>query len=289
MNGIPVNPASDRRDFASLIGDCALSFRIAIGAGVCAITGFLVTVLFGVADRWFDSETFALSLIPSLIALIYSIGAGMRAKLEMKAGIEDEERYLLERKGSLVASAFDEENRPPLASQQFSAYVRYAPKIISAAAFLTLLGALYLFWTGWGGAGVESGGESGGNRSAFIAAAMALLFFFFGVFCIGQSRTAVFRWLRPVGVWMVLASVVMVAGAAAILLADAGYPHWDTTLSKSFATLLAILTLELASNFIMEFYRPRTVLEERPVCASRLLALVTEHSGLRGKEADTPD
>ena len=275
------------KDFSARINDCGLSTRIAIALSVCAALGVWMSIQFGVVDGWFASKVFCLSAIPCAIALIYAAGAALRSRLESKAAIEEEERFLLEKKGGFASSAFGEgASDIRIAGRQSSAYSKHAPRVIAAVAFSIIAIGLYFFWLGWTVLGV---GVGGGNRSAFVALVVSLLFFFFGVFCVGQSRTSSFRWLRPSGIWLVLAALATLAGAASTLLSGWGLPEWDSRLATMFAALLAILGAELAANFVMEFYRPRTAIEERPVFESRLLSLVSEPGGVLRNIADTLD
>jgi len=276
------------RDFSERIRNHGLSARVSVGMAICAVFGLWISAWLGAVDGWFGSKTFALSALPCLIVLIYAVGAAIRSRLAAKAAIEEEERFLLEKRGGLASSAFEDGGGDVLvAGHQAEMYARYAPRAIAVVAFLALASGIYLYWSKWDL--VASASSDGGNRAAFVALVLAVAFLFFGVFCVGQSRSEQFRWLRPGGVWLVLAAVVSIAGALSVLLKTAGLPEWDARLGVVFISLFCLLCAELAANFLMEFYRPRTAMEERPVFESRLLSLISEPGGVLRNIADTLD
>ena len=68
-----------------------------------------------------------------------------------------------------------------------------------------------------------------------------------------------------------------------------GYPKTDYYISQVLFWVFAVLGAEFIINFIVEFYRPRTIEEPRPIFESRFLALFTEPGGVMRNIADTLD
>ncbi|MBN1865005.1 MAG: hypothetical protein JW808_08900, partial [Victivallales bacterium] len=66
-------------------------------------------------------------------------------------------------------------------------------------------------------------------------------------------------------------------------------PAWDYWISRVLMSACVVLAVELAINFVIEFYRPRTGVEDRPVFESRLLSFFTEPGGILRNIADTLD
>ena len=62
-----------------------------------------------------------------------------------------------------------------------------------------------------------------------------------------------------------------------------------TTYPEFYTGFSPFLVRNLFINFIVEFYRPRTIEEPRPIFESRILALFTEPGGVMRNVADTLD
>ena len=82
------------------------------------------------------------------------------------------------------------------------------------------------------------------------------------------------------GAWLVAGFVVMAVATVTALLHANNIVTTDLTSAKVFFWIFVILGAEFVTNFIIEFYRPRTLKENRPVFESRLLALFTEPGGV---------
>jgi len=127
------------------------------------------------------------------------------------------------------------------------------------------------------------------SEASFIAFTIAVFSMFYGIFCIGQSREKNFRWLRPLGGWLVFSAILGFLATFAIFMYRFELPVWDVVIRKTIFIVSIILGLELLFNFIVEFYRPRSMAEERPIFESRLLALFTEPGGVIRNISDTLD
>ncbi len=265
----------------------ALKVRLLISAfiSILFIASFIFTLTI---SSWFGSDTFSLAVIPFSIILIYGCSAFFLGYLQTKAIVEEEDRLLLEQRNERKHTFDSDEDILFTASRTLKNYKKYIPYIISVLASLGIAVALFLFWRYWDGR-TEVLPSIAPTKAIFIAFIFALFTFFLGIFCIGQSRVKSYRWLRPVGVWQILFSALMVFSIIAILSNKSGIPQWDYYLSRTFFVIFAILAIELLLNFVIEFYRPRTGIEDRPVFESRVLSILTEPGGVLRNIADTLD
>jgi regulator of protease activity HflC (stomatin/prohibitin superfamily) len=113
-----------------------------------------------------------------------------------------------------------------------------------------------------------------------IAVVLMMVCVFAGAFMVGQSRMAGFRWLRPVGAWLMMTFLTLGAAAVAAIFYGNNVPAVDQVLYQVFFWIYVVLAAEFIVNFVIEFYRPRTIGESRPVFESQLLSLFTEPGGV---------
>ena len=110
-----------------------------------------------------------------------------------------------------------------------------------------------------------------------------------GAFFVGQSRSKSFRWLRPVGAWLLAGFGVMFCAMIASLFTHNGMTRIDDLIARVIFWIFAVLGAEFVASFVIEFYRPRTLKEQRPIFESRLLALFTEPGGVMRNIASALD
>ena len=84
---------------------------------------------------------------------------------------------------------------------------------------------------------------------AFLCAISALFAYFTGVFLVGQSRISEFRYLRPVGSWLICFAIVMFVSAISALFINYGKTGWAAPLTKIFFWILAVFAAELLTAF----------------------------------------
>lgn len=238
-------------------------------------------------SNWFGCDTFNLGVIPLAIILIFAFSASIKSFFQNKAEIEAEDRALLEKRKERTRT-FESEDVLFTADRTLKNYSKYGPYVISIISALIIIGVLVFYYFKWSSR-LETPFPENANQAAFVAFIVAFFSLFGGVFCVGQSREKAFRWYRPVGVWLVLFAILMVSASVSVLFKQAEIPQWDYYLSKIFFVIFAILAAELLINFVIEFYRPRTGIEERPIFESRLLALLSEPGGVMRNIADTLD
>ena len=98
-----------------------------------------------------------------------------------------------------------------------------------------------------------------------------------------------FRWLRPVGAWLLAGFGVMFCAMIASLFTHNGMTRIDDLIARVIFWIFAVLGAEFVASFVIEFYRPRTLKEQRPIFESRLLALFTEPGGVMRNIASALD
>jgi regulator of protease activity HflC (stomatin/prohibitin superfamily) len=265
----------------------ALKIRLLIN--VFAAFLFIACSVFAIiVSDWFGSDTFFIALIPFVVILIYGFSAFMLGYLQTKAAVEEEDRQILEERNERKRTFDSDEDILFRASRTLANYRKYAPYIVAGLTSLGISIGLFLYWRYWGSR-LETPLPSEPTQAAFVAFIFALITFFLGIFCVGQSRVKNYRWLRPVGVWQILFALLMASSIIAILFKKAGITQWDYYLSRTFFVIFGVLAFELFINFVIEFYRPRTGIEDRPVFESRLLSVITEPGGVLRNVADTLD
>lgn len=279
----------NRNDLRMAIDRAKLLIRLAVISTILSAVLFLLALILGVIKSSFaGSDVFSMAVIPLGLAAVFSIGALIYGMLSSASAVEDEEKFLLARRKENSALNVEEDVRFT-AGRTFSNYRKYAPGVFAVlGAFITggLLWLFYRYWT------MRVGGNpvpANALHSALVSAILMLVSVFAGAFYIGQSRTQSFRWLRPVG-----SALVTAAGVFLLAMAVAICNHWkvagvDTRLAWILFWIFGVLGAEYVFNLIIEFYRPRSVVEVRPVFESRLLALFTEPGGVMRNLAEALD
>jgi regulator of protease activity HflC (stomatin/prohibitin superfamily) len=268
--------------------DARLMVKLSIVAGVGSIIMGLVVIFAGTATGWAGSDVFDLALLPCWMTLLFSIASTICGVMSATAARETEDKALLEKRKESVAAFNVDEDVRFTAGKSLDNYLKFAPYVLAIfGAILTLI-MLVSYNYSWGKR-IDDPIPSNALQGAVVAGVMMLVSLFGGAFYIGQSRDKAFRWLRPVGAWMVMNFMVMLLAAFAILMFGNGYPKTDLYISRILFWIFAVLGAEFIINFIVEFYRPRTIEEPRPIFESRLLALFTEPGGVMRNIADTLD
>jgi len=272
------------------IEKCRLATKLSFVALVVSFALWLLVLLAGPVYGWAGLDVFSLGVIPFGLASLFSASSVIRSLLMSKATLEEEEKILLEKRKESKSSIIDvSEDVRFTAGRSLANYERYAPPVLAFIGFAGVCAILYFLWHSWtariGGVPLP---ENPLNL-AFVSALCLGMAVFSGAFLVGQSQVLEFRWLRPVGAWLIAGFGVMALSALVAMLLKFGIDGWAVPVSKLAIFLLAILGLEFLFNFVTEFYRPRTQLEDRPVYESRLLALFTEPGGVMRNVAETLD
>ncbi len=270
------------------VESASLVTRLSIASGIVGIVLALLVLIFGVFKADFaGSDSFVLALIPLAMVILFSVANFIYGLLAGGAAQEAAEKILLAKRKENHALNVEEDVRFT-AERSFANYTRYAPYVLSA---LGALGIFLLTWAFWRYFHVrlEKIRPVNSLQAAFVAAVMMAVCVFLGAFFIGQARAGGYRWLRSAGSWLVTAFVTFAVAAVALVMNHFGIPGADTYVTNILLVLFLVLGAEFVINFVIEFYRPRTIVEERPVFESRLLALFTEPGGVMRNIADMLD
>lgn len=279
-----------RNNLRAAIDRARLMIRLSvISIIMSAVLLALVVTLGIIKDKFAGSDVFALAVIPLSTTLLFSIAALIYGMLDNAAAVENEEKSLLEKRKENRALNVEEDVRFT-AGRSFDNYRKYAPYVVTVLAALGVGLFLFLFYRYW--QVTRMGGRvfpANSLNSALVSAILMLVTIFTGAFYVGQSRNPAYRWLRPVGSWLVAASGVMLAATISSICNHYKLPMVDTKLAWVLFWIVVVLDAEFVLNFIIEFYRPRTLEESRPIFESRLLALFTEPGGVMRNMADALD
>ena len=271
-----------------------LLVKISAVAGSVSILLALVVLFTGIVNPWAGLDTYALAFIPLTVSSIFCVLGLIYGLLAGRAAQEEEEKSLLERRKESVGAFNVAEDVRFTAGRTLENFKKYTPQVMAVILPLLLGLGLYIFWRSWAGR-VGAVAPANPLPVAFLAAVFMCISIFMGAFLSGQSHEKEFRWLRPVGAWLILSFVtLLLAALAGVLLKLQKGPSGEVqAMDPYFRTVIfwlyAVLAVEFVSNFITEFYRPRTLEEERPVFESRLLALFTEPGGVMRNIAETLD
>ena len=264
-----------KSDIQRDIDSSRLITRMAAASGAVAL---VMLVLTEVLYAFRGGDVFILGSIPYALALLFSVGALFYGILKTAAALDEEEKALLAKRADTRALDVEEDVRFT-AGRSFENYRRFAPYAVSVLAVLIVGWLLYRSWGELAGRQFSSlHGDA--VHSALISAVMMLLSVFSGAFFVGQSRTEGFRWLRPAGAWLIAGFAVMTVATVTAICFGNNLVRVDVLSARIVFWILAVLGVELIVNMIIEFYRPRTLKETRPVFESQLLALFTEPGGV---------
>ena len=280
----------NKSDIRAALDNARLMTRLSIIGGIAALVLLVLTLIFGVIrPEFIGSDVFSLAVIPYVLAALFSLAAMIYGMLGTSASLENEEKLLLEKRRDSRALNVEEDVRFT-AGRSFENFRRYTPyvlAILGAVVVGVLLSVFHNYWSG----GRLTGKILPDNalHATVISFVMMLLSVFSGAFFVGQSRLKSFRWLRPVGAWLLAGFGVMFCAMIASLFTHNGMTRIDDLIARVIFWIFAVLGAEFVASFVIEFYRPRTLKEQRPIFESRLLALFTEPGGVMRNIASALD
>ena len=266
----------------------------AIGTIVSAVFALLLLFLGVIKSSFSNSDTFAVVLIPFTIAALFGLAATLYGVFAKGAAMENEEKMLLAKRRDNSMLSVDEDVRFTR-QRSFDNFGKYAPYVLSILGAVVIVVIVMLFFQHWNSRSAELRETVLENSTAnpmymvFVAAVLGVIALFTGAFYNGQSRDAAFRWLRPFGAWMIAGAVASAAAIVAGLCFKSGYKSYDGVIAKVLLAVYLVLAAEMVLSFVVEFYRPRTLEEFRPVFESRILALFTEPGGVMRNFANMLD
>lgn len=255
---------------------------------IAAISACFIVVSSSSNEDWQNISSFTLCAIPFAVSFIFAISSMFYAVLQTKSAEEQEEQTLLERRKS-SQSAFDiKDDIRFSAKRSLERYIKYGGYIISIFTALIISFALLKIKSIW--SEHETTFVASQESLTVVSAILLFVAIFAGAFCLGQSRDAGARWLRPVGAWLIVASIINLFTVIASICTS--YEYFETVnavLSNIAFWAIAVLAIELLAGIVMEFYRPRTNELERPLFESRILSLFTESGGIMRNIENTLD
>ena len=287
--------ANDNNNLNAVQERYALSVKLAwIALGASAALSVLV-LLTGPVYDWSGFVTYSLAVVPFFLAFIFALLAVIQAKFSAAAVRDEEEKILLQKRKENKTSLLDvSEDVRFSAGRTLLNFEKYVPSSAALICSLLMAAVLFYFWKNSvfkdpALVTLATGMPKQPILLAFTSALCAVISVFLGIFLAGQSHVLEFRWLRPVGAWLMGGASIMVLSMVSSILAVLKLPVWDTVFSRIVLFALVILCVEMFLSFISEFYRPRGQVEERPVYESRLLSIFTEPGGIMRNLADALD
>ena len=278
---------SNSEDFKRSADSARLITKLSVISGIGSLILLGVTLAI-TSGR--GGHTLMVAMVPFVFALLFSAASFIYGLLATSSAQEDEEKLLLAKRMESRALNVEEDVRFT-AGRSFANYCRFAPFALAVISAL-IMGALL-----WNLNGKLNGefsaklAEMHGSpiHTALIAAVMMMVCVFAGAFYVGQSRAPHFRWLRSVGAWLLMGFVSMLLVAVSAVCYANNLVKVDGVCSLVLFWIFAVLGAEFVISFIVEFYRPRSLVEVRPVFESQLLALFTEPGGVMRNIASALD
>ncbi|MDD3886684.1 MAG: protease modulator HflK [Victivallaceae bacterium] len=280
---------SDLNDTRAAIDNSRLMTKLAI-VGLVISLGLLVLDVTATALRGVNycTDVFALAAIPYSLAVLFSLAAMIHGILGSAAAAEDEEKQLLENRKATNALSVEEDVRFT-AGRSLENFRRYSPYVFAVLGAASVGLLLWLTAAGWRERVPVADASLNALQFAIISFIMMLVSGFLGAFLAGQSHQGAFRWLRPAGAWLIAAFAVMLLATVSAIFTRSNNLAADGYIAKVLFWVFAVLGAEFITSFVIEFYRPRTLGEDRPVFESRLLALFTEPGGVMRNIASALD
>ncbi len=279
----------DKQNLGKEVDNSKLMTKLSVLGGIGSLILAILILILGIASKFAGSDTFNLAIIPYLLATLFAFSAMVYGLMSTSAAREEEEKLLLDnRKKNNILSI--EEDVRFTAGRSFENYKKYAPYVLAGLGAIIIAAIVANFYSAWAARPEEIKNlPADANLSAFVSGIFMLISIFAGAFLIGQSRSKTFRWLQPLGAWLIMGFVVLLTAGISTLLTSKFLPQADYYTSRIIIVVYMVLGGEFIFNLVVEFYRPRTIEEPRPVFESRLLALFTEPGGVMRNIADTLD
>ena len=196
-------------DFNRAAESAKLLTKLSVFAGIGALI-LLVTTLSVSGSR--GSLTLQIAAIPYVFALIFAAASLVYGILRTSVAHEEEEKKLLEKRMESRALNVEEDVRFT-AGRSFANYRRFAPYALAVISALLMAFLLWRFQVSMDPeimalkkAALK---DVSPIHTALLSAVMMMVSVLAGAFFAGQSRVAEFRWLRPVGAWLITGFAAM--------------------------------------------------------------------------------
>ncbi|MBI5764191.1 MAG: hypothetical protein HZA51_11760 [Planctomycetes bacterium] len=124
----------------------------------------------------------------------------------------------------------------------------------------------------------------------FFAGGIAFVCFMMSRYALGMAHLREWSLLRAGGNLMFGVSAACLAVAISMLCVISGLPRLESWLATTLGILMIVLAIETITNFVLDFYRPRTPGQlQRPFYDSRLLGMFSEPEGILRSVAKSLD
>ncbi len=269
--------------------------KLSIIGGVLSLIGMIVVIVLGISTwskygSWAGSDVFALMVVPFAMATLYAVASAIYGSMAKSAYLEEEEKADLEKRKESISAFNVNEDVRFTAGRAFKNYKKYGPYVIAALGLILIAAILLSFSRMWLN---RQAGVMPIPMDSMYTVVVSLVFMLFsllfGAFFIGQSKEPIYRWLRPMGAWMIAAFVVAILSMIGGIYYHYKIPQPNQIFTRIVYISYIVLGSELVFSFISEFYRPRSLEVPRPVFESRLLALFTEPGGVARNIANMLD
>lgn len=195
-------------------------------------------------------------------------------QMRLRAAEADEAREIEELKRSRGGAALFELKEGSLrarrAREQFDRWFVTVFAVLLGLAQGGLAWWLWRWLPDWRGLQLDRAAAATG-----LFALLAFLLFLLGRYAAALAQHERRPLLRPGASWVLAGALGFTAAAVAAALAWGGYPAVDQVTARVLAALPGVLALETFLNLLLEWYRPRTRGEARPVYESRVLGLLS--------------
>lgn len=276
--------------------------KLSLSSAILSLALLIAVFMLSLGENVFiKSNIFAISAIPFAMALLFSLGAFFYALLGLNSAQEEEEKFLLLRRKESTSIINVEEDVRFTATKTFENYKRFAPYVMAILGAISIAAWLSFFYYEWNVATNKSvvansfnqflkESVATNNQVMIIAVVIMIISAFGGAFFSGQSRIVIFRYLKGVGAYLSLGFIIMLLATLGALANSYDVFDWYEKVFRGIIfAIFVVLACELVINFIIEFYRPRSMEESRPIFESKILSIFTEPGGVMRNIADTLD
>jgi len=230
--------ANDSNNLSAVQERYVLSVRLAaVALGVSAALTVLVFLAGPVYD-WSGFTSFSLSVIPFWLATVFALLALIQGRFAVAAVRDEAEKILLRKRKENKASLLDiSEDVRFTAGRNLLVFEKYIPATAALLCCLLTAAALVYFWRSAlfrpeDAVKLAAGMPKQPILLAFTSALCAVISVFLGIFLAGQSHVSEYRWLRPVGAWLMFGALIMLFTLISSILLVLKVAPWDEFLSK---------------------------------------------------------
>jgi regulator of protease activity HflC (stomatin/prohibitin superfamily) len=252
-----------------------------------AMAGAIIQILAGLLAlflwRFSGSSCAGVLMWQAFLGVPIALTALMYLRQQRLAEEEQEEwdRLVAERAaGGAKGRLFEEDEIQAFSARSrlrfFEKYLAPIISIVMAVAYAAVV--LGIFFSG-----MIANTQINSDTALVSLAAMAgltFVLFLIGMYAAGMARQAEWRPARPVAGYLMFSTLMGLLAFASLVMGFFKYPKPDDIIAWVMVAAMAVLSIEVLLNFILDFYRPRIEgVEQRAAYDSRLLGLLSEPGG----------